>query len=158
MGIHKVNTTTYHPQTDGLVERFNRTLTEMLARKVERSGQDWDTHLPFVLFAYRSSFQEFTRESSFFLLLPSKLVNPSVDRQEIDLDTYKGEVIANLSDAWELARTHIRKPKIIIKSQPMTDKREFRSTKLESVFLFTCQLRNQPKPTSSPGLFTGHTV
>ena len=36
-------------------------------------------------------------------------MNPSVDRQEIDLDTYKGEVVANLSDAWELARTHIKK-------------------------------------------------
>ena len=57
MDIHQVNTTAYHPQTDGLVERFNRTLTEMLAKKVERNGQDWDTHLPFVLFAYRASLQ-----------------------------------------------------------------------------------------------------
>ena len=115
MGIHQVNTTAYHPQTDGLVERFNRTLTEMLAKKVERSGQDWDTHLPFVLFAYRSSLQESTRESPFVLLygrdprLPSEVVNPSVNRQEIDIDTYKGEVVANLSDAWDLARTHIKK-------------------------------------------------
>ena len=31
LGIHKANTTAYHPQTDGLVERFNRTLTAMLS-------------------------------------------------------------------------------------------------------------------------------
>ena len=31
LGVRKVNTTSYHPQTDGLVERFNRTLTNMLA-------------------------------------------------------------------------------------------------------------------------------
>ena len=31
-GIHKLNTTAYHPQTDGLVERFHRTLTDMLAK------------------------------------------------------------------------------------------------------------------------------
>ena len=30
MGIDKANTSAYHPQTDGLVERFNRTLTDML--------------------------------------------------------------------------------------------------------------------------------
>ena len=31
LGIHKLNTSAYHPQTDGLVERFIRTLTDMLA-------------------------------------------------------------------------------------------------------------------------------
>ena len=42
MGVKKVNTTAYHPQTDGLVEQFNRTLIGMLAMGVERSGGDWD--------------------------------------------------------------------------------------------------------------------
>ena len=68
MGMHKVSTTGYHPQTDGLVERFNRTLTDMLAKTVDKSGRDWDRHLPHVLFGYRVSPQESTRESPFFLL------------------------------------------------------------------------------------------
>ena len=67
MGIHK-NTTAYHPQTDGLVERFNRTLTDMLAKKVEKNGRDWDKHLPYVLYAYRANRQESTQESPFYLL------------------------------------------------------------------------------------------
>lgn len=39
MGTKKVNTTTYHPQTetDGPVEQFNRTLMEMLAKTVEKN-------------------------------------------------------------------------------------------------------------------------
>ena len=49
LGVERVNTTAYHPQTDGLVERFNRTLTSMLAKRVEQSGRDWDTQLPYVL-------------------------------------------------------------------------------------------------------------
>ena len=46
LGIRKINTTAYHPQTDGLVERFNRTLTNMLAKKVKKNGKDWDVQLP----------------------------------------------------------------------------------------------------------------
>ena len=33
----------------GLVERFNRTLTNMLAKRVDRDGTDWDLHLPYTL-------------------------------------------------------------------------------------------------------------
>lgn len=63
LGFHKVNTTTYHPQTDGLVERFNRTLLSMLAKTVEE-GKDWDQRLPY---AYRASQHPSTQESPFFL-------------------------------------------------------------------------------------------
>ena len=52
MGLKKVNTTAYHPQGDGLVERFNRTLIDMLAKTVHRTGKDWDECLPYLLFAY----------------------------------------------------------------------------------------------------------
>lgn len=116
MGIHQVNITAYHPQTDGLVERFNRTLTKMLSKKVETSGKDWDVHLPFVLFAYRASLQESTKESPFYLLyghdprLPTELVlDPPQTRHHVDLDTYKGEFASGLSEAWELARTQVKR-------------------------------------------------
>ena len=38
LGVKKINTTAYHPQTNGLTERFNRTLTYMLAKRVEKNG------------------------------------------------------------------------------------------------------------------------
>ena len=115
MGIHKVNTTAYHPQTDGLVERFNRTLLDMLAKTVEKNGRDWDVHLPYVLFGYRASLQESTRESPFLLLygrdprLPTDaaLCAP-INRRYVEIDDYKSELVAGLSEAWELARTHVQ--------------------------------------------------
>jgi len=45
LGVNKINTIVYHPHTNGLTEQFNRTLTDMLAKKVEQSGKDWDSHL-----------------------------------------------------------------------------------------------------------------
>ena len=49
-GIVKSYTTTYHPQGDGMVERFNRYLLQLLRSYVEKEA-DWEQHLPLVLFA-----------------------------------------------------------------------------------------------------------
>ena len=57
LGAKNVNTTVYHPQTDGLVERFNRTLVDMLTKSVASGNQEWDEVLPYALFAYRSTLQ-----------------------------------------------------------------------------------------------------
>ncbi|KAL5486579.1 hypothetical protein EMCRGX_G019081, partial [Ephydatia muelleri] len=42
-------------RTDGLVERFNRTLKTMLRKTAVDEGKDWDRVLPYVLFAYREA-------------------------------------------------------------------------------------------------------
>ena len=68
LGTKKVNTTTYHPQTYGLVERFNRTLVDMLAKKVDAGTQEWDEFLPYSLFSYRATLQVTTGDSPFHLL------------------------------------------------------------------------------------------
>lgn len=46
--IKPIRTTPYHPQTDGLVERFNHTLKSMLW-KTAAEGKDWDRLLPYLL-------------------------------------------------------------------------------------------------------------
>ena len=116
MGIKKMNMTSYHPQTDGLVERFNRTLTDMLAKTVKKGGADWDEKLPYVLYAYRSSIQESTQESPFFLLYgrdprppTESALSPTADRSLTDIDTYKSEVNERLASTWELAREQVEK-------------------------------------------------
>jgi transposase InsO family protein len=55
LGSQKIRTAPYHAQSDGQVERFNRTLLGMLSAFVNEQGDDWDQHLPFVMSAYRSS-------------------------------------------------------------------------------------------------------
>lgn len=55
LGVSKLRTSTYHPQTDGQVERFNRTFERVLTTYVNEDHNDWDLHLPLALFAYRNS-------------------------------------------------------------------------------------------------------
>ena len=111
LGIKKVSTTAYHLQTDGLVKRSICTLIDMLLKKVEQSGKDWDKQLPYVLFAYRTSSQESTKASPFFLLyghdpkLPTAAtLNPSVDQVELNLADYQTKVAIRMSNAWEFAK------------------------------------------------------
>ena len=48
LGKEKTRTTPYHPKSDGMVERFNRTLETMLSAYVSDHQRDWDSHLPYV--------------------------------------------------------------------------------------------------------------
>ena len=60
LGIKKTRTVSYYPQSDGLVERWNRTLQQMLKTMVAETRDDWDDHLPYLTMAYNSSAQEST--------------------------------------------------------------------------------------------------
>jgi transposase InsO family protein len=49
--IKQVRTRVYHPQTDGLVERFVKTLKQMLKKVIERDRRNWDQVLPHLMFS-----------------------------------------------------------------------------------------------------------
>lgn len=75
--MKKINTSGYHPQTDGLVERFNSTIQGMMVKSSDVNVMEWDKQLPFLLFAYRTVIQESMKESPFYLLdprLPSRTI------------------------------------------------------------------------------------
>lgn len=58
--IKKTRTTPYHPQSDGMVECFNKTLVTMLSAYMNDHHSDWDEHLPYVMMAYITSLHETT--------------------------------------------------------------------------------------------------
>ena len=74
--IKPIWTSPYHPQTDGLVERFNQTLKAMMWKMTMSKGRSWDKVLPYVLFAYREVLQASTRFSPFELLYGRKVRGP----------------------------------------------------------------------------------
>ena len=115
LGITKINTTAYHPQCNGLVERFNRTLKQMLRKHVEKRGKQWDTCLHGLLWAYRNTPHESTGEKPSFLLFGRDLRSPSeaafLPTQEIesaDVTDYRLELATSLKQARELAAVSIQ--------------------------------------------------
>ncbi|GFT58376.1 retrovirus-related Pol polyprotein from transposon 412 [Trichonephila clavipes] len=46
LGIDKTKTTPLHPQSDGMLERFNRTILNNLSLMVSKNQQDWDQKVP----------------------------------------------------------------------------------------------------------------
>ena len=66
-GTVKSHTTAYHPEGDGMVERFNRSLLQLLHSYVENEA-DWERHLPLVLYAYRTSVHSSTGIEPYVLM------------------------------------------------------------------------------------------
>ncbi|HEY1644970.1 MAG TPA: reverse transcriptase domain-containing protein, partial [Candidatus Saccharimonadales bacterium] len=76
LNIKKIQTTPYHPQTNGRTERFNHTLTTMLSMYVNENQKDWDQFLNYVMFAYRTSIHSLLNESPYYLLFGRNPITP----------------------------------------------------------------------------------
>ena len=76
LGIEKTRTCPYRPQSDGLVERTNRSLIQMLSIFVNQNRNDWNDHLPFLLMAYRSTVHDSTGYSPHKMIFGRTLLCP----------------------------------------------------------------------------------
>ncbi|XP_038074478.1 uncharacterized protein LOC119742537 [Patiria miniata] len=68
LSVRQLTTTPYHPSCNGLVERFNGVMKQMLKRLCAEKPRDWDRYLAPLLFAYRDTPHETTGFSPFELL------------------------------------------------------------------------------------------
>ena len=60
MGNDKTRTTVRRPQSDGMVERANRSIQIIILSYISDTHNDWDEHIPLLMMAYRSSIHEST--------------------------------------------------------------------------------------------------
>ena len=84
LGIEKVFTTEYHPQTNGQAERFNRTLLAALRNYVSESQKDWDEWLEPVTYAYNKQVNRSTGVTPFDLVLSRHPPSLTVEEDLLD--------------------------------------------------------------------------
>ena len=114
LGIHKTRTTALYPQSDGMVERYNRTLENQLATFVQDHQKDWDLHLPLLLMSYRSAVHETTKLTPGMLMfgrelrvpLDLLLGRPQADIEEQSYLEYAERLRASIGTVHDFARDH----------------------------------------------------
>lgn len=76
LGISQVVSSTYHPQSQGALERAHQTLKTMMKTYSVQFPGDWDVALPFLLFAMRDSVNESTGFTPFELVFGHEVRGP----------------------------------------------------------------------------------
>ena len=115
LGVQKTKTTPYHPQGNGMTERFNRTLLSMLGTLKPEQKMNWAVHVPSLVHAYNCSRHESTGFSPYYLMflrkpkIPVELllpVFPNDDSDEVRKDepgypTYVRRLKQHLKEVYE---------------------------------------------------------
>ena len=88
LGITKIRTSPYHPQTNGTIKRVHQTLRRMIAKMDPEKRTKWPSHLGPILITYNATRSLITGYSPYFLMfghrprLPVDLLFPTVRQDE----------------------------------------------------------------------------
>ena len=115
LNIDHVLSSVYHPQSNAKVERFHRTLHDVLAKRLADDQQTWDLHLNQALAAIRFNVSESSKYSPFYLLYNRDVVLP-VDNLLKPRRKYHGEeehkiTLQEQHKAFLTVRNNLRKAK-----------------------------------------------
>ena len=112
--VAQAHSTTYHRQTNGLVERQNRTLVSMLRVYCSRYMTDWDRYLPQVMGAYNSTQNSTTGVCPHIMLagneksLPLTFFYPEYEGKKTSPQVYVRDVIRRQQELNDLCRRNTR--------------------------------------------------
>ena len=111
LGIAKIFTTAYHPQTNGQVERFNRTIINSLRGYVERRQNDWDEYTSAITFGYNCRVHSSLQLAPFELILsrppPALSVGPSEAEAQDTPASAKLRFLTRIKELVPLAQTRL---------------------------------------------------
>ena len=115
LNIHHVQTSVYRPQSNAKVERFHRTLHDVLSKKLSENQQTWDLFLNQALAAIWFNISVSSKFSPFFLLYNRDVVLP-VDNLMKPRRKYQGEKLHQIAlqeqhKSFTLVRKRLKKAK-----------------------------------------------
>jgi len=76
-GVYKTRTTPFHPRSDGLTERANRTILQMLRITTSQHPTEWPSKIPAILSAYRMTEHSTTHVSPNRAMLGREVLLPA---------------------------------------------------------------------------------
>ena len=103
-GMKKTRTTPYHPMGNGMVERFNKTLLNMLGTLEESQKADWKSYVSTMTHAYNAAVHDSTGFSQFFLMFGR--------HPRLAVDVFLGipqdtEIVKSYQDYFDRLRLHL---------------------------------------------------
>lgn len=116
-GVRKSHTTPYHPMGNGSVERFNRTLGNMIRALPPDTKQTWPKQLQTLTFMYNCTIHETTGYAPFYLMygrvprLPVDVLFKNIlrDPEISSYDKYVLSLTKDLQEAMAIAQGHADK-------------------------------------------------
>ena len=112
-GITKSRTTPYHAMGNGMTERFNHTLLNMLGTLTAEQKKDWRSHVSTLVHAYNATLHDSTGYSPFFLMfgrhprLPLDVAMGLGDAQEKgDHTKYVSDLKQRMKVTYDVATRH----------------------------------------------------
>ncbi|PAA92863.1 hypothetical protein BOX15_Mlig004203g3 [Macrostomum lignano] len=112
-GIRHTRTTSYHPQSNGLVENLNKQIKSIITCLLEKEHANWDVLLPGCITALRTSTHTATGFSPHYLVFGREARMPSDNvfqqpKAFADLPAYVQEHLTHLQEGQELAKQRLK--------------------------------------------------
>jgi RNase H-like domain found in reverse transcriptase/Integrase core domain/Integrase zinc binding domain len=108
LNIQHITTSAYHPQSNGMIERFHRQLKQSL--KARQCGTAWAEHVPWVLLGVRAAPKEDSNVSAAEAVYGEQLVIPHQLRAEQDYKRRRRQHQLVHQQLWSRSLKAVRSP------------------------------------------------